>query len=208
MYKGVIIFYYALESVSHPTIPGIFRYHVYRPEYILPANIQAELTKYCLAEYSGPLNIEIICPPTMPAVIIEAHLRWNGDNYIWKIKKNKPVLEHILITASGKGVELAKLAQSEPHRISALCAYMRNKVPMEYSYVPVFIPGGSRDRGSSELKDQLWEFASSQGWPVIWDVITGLHQPGSGPSRICIIILKSGEEVARLETFKAQLGVL
>ncbi len=239
MYKGVIIFYYALESVHNPKKPGIFRYHVYRPEYILPANIQAELVEYCshsilscctagavgknlderhcldhgfqsqglrhcLAEYSGPLNIEIICPPNMPAVIIEAHLRWNGDNYIWKIKKNKPVLEHILITANGKAAELAKLVQSEPHRIPALCAYMRNQVPGEYYYVPVFI---DTDRGSSELKDKIWEFASSQGWPVIWDSVTGIHQPGSGPARLCICILKSGEEVARLETFKGQLGL-
>jgi len=208
MYKGVIIFYYALESVSHPVKSGIFRYHMYRPEYILPANIQVELTKFCLAEYSGPLNIEIICPPNMPAVIIESHLRWNGDNYIWKIKKNKPVLEHILITANGKAGELAKLAQSEPHRVPALCSYMRNKVPVEYYYTPVFITGESPDRGISELKDSIWEFASSQGWPVIWDIVTGIHQPASGPARLCIIILKSGEEVARLETFKAQLGVL
>lgn len=207
MYKGVIIFYYALESDHHPKNPGIFRYHVYRPEYILPANIQVELTKYCLAEYSGPLNIEIICPPAMPSVIIEAHLRWNGDNYIWKIKKNKPVLEHILITANGKAAELAKLAQSEPHRIPALCAYMRNQVPSEYYYVPIFVTGESRYRGISELKDHVWEFASSQGWPVIWDIVTGIHQPGSGLARLCICILKSGEEVARLETSKGQLGL-
>jgi hypothetical protein len=207
MYKGVIIFYYALESVHNPKKPGIFRYHVYRPEYILPANIQAELVKPGLAEYTGPLNIEIICPPSMPAVIIEAHLRWNGDNYIWKIKKNKPVLEHILITANGKAAELAKLVQSEPHRIPALCAYMRNHIPGEYYYVPVFVPGESRDRGSSELKDQIWEFASSQGWPVIWDSVTGIHQPGSGPARLCICILKSGDDVARLETFKGKLGL-
>jgi hypothetical protein len=208
MYKGVIIFYYALESVHHPTIPGIFKYHVYRPDYILPTNIQAELVKPGLAEYSGPLNIEIICPPNMPAVIIEAHLRWNGDNYIWKIKKNKPVLEHILITANGKSAELARLTQSEPHRIPALCAYMRNKIPGEYYYVPVFLNPKSGDAGISELKDSIWEFASSQGWPVIWDSPTGIHQPGSGPLRLCICILKSGDDVARLETFKAQLGVL
>ncbi len=243
MYKGVIIFYYALESVHHPVKSGIFRYHVYRPEYILPANIQAELIKHCLAEYrspsilsphepeararenlgerqclvtgstaqclrySGPLNIEIICPPAMPAVIIEAHLRWNGDNYLWKIKKNKPVLEHILITANGKAADLAKLAQSEPHRVPVLCAYMRNKVPMEYYYVPVFITSESCSVGISELKDQVWEFASGQGWPVIWDIVTGIHQPANSPVRLCICILKSGEEVARLETFKRQLGL-
>jgi len=247
MYRGVIIFYYALESVHNPANPGRFRYHVYRPEYILPANIQAELAKYCLAEYSGPLNIEIIDPKqgSAPAVIIEAHLRWNGDNYIWKIKKNKPVLEHILITANGKASELARLATQEPHRVPALCAYMRKMIPGEYYYVPVFIDKGNGTSelkdvklgtselkdvklgtselkdvklgtselkdvklGTSELKDQVWEFASNQGWPVVWDSLTGIHQPGAGPARLCMCILKTETDVTRLETFKSQLGVL
>jgi hypothetical protein len=242
MYRGVIIFYYALESVHNPANPGRFRYHVYRPEYILPANIQAELAKYCLGEYSGPLNIEIIDQPSTPspskAVIIEAHLRWNGDNYIWKIKKNKPVLEHILITANGKASELARLATQEPHRIPMLCAYMREMIHGEYYYVPVFVDCKQSDRGicelkdvklgtselkdvklgtselkdvklgTSELKDQVWEFASNQGWLVVWDLVTGIHQPGSGPARLCMCILKTETDVARLETFKSQLGVL
>lgn len=228
MYRGVFIFYYALESIHNPETPGIFRYHVYRPEYIVPSNIQAELTKYCLAEYSGPLNIEIIVPSSAPAVIIEAHLRWNGDNYLWKIKKNKPVLEHILITANGKAAELARIAKQEPHRIPALCAYMREMIPCEYYYTPVFIdckqpcigiselkdvkPGISELKdvkpGISELKDRLWEFAGSQGWPVVWDSVTGIHQPGTGSTRLCMCILKSMDDVIRLETFKNQLGIL
>lgn len=210
MYRGVIIFYYALESVQNPVNPGRFRYHVYRPEYIIPANIQTELVKYCLAEYSGPLNIEIIdhTQRLAPAVIIEAHLRWNGDNYLWKIKKNKPVLEHILITANGKAIELARLATQEPHRIPMLCAYMREMIPKEYYYVPVFIDCKQSDSGISELKDQLWEFASNQGWPVVWDSVTGIHQPGSGSARLCMCILKSIDDVARLETFKHENGFI
>ena len=218
MYRGVIIFYYALESIHNPANPSIFRYHVYRPEYILPANIQVVLTKYCLAEYSGPLNIEIITPEhcSGQSVIIEAHLRWNGDNYIWKIKKNKPVLEHILITVNGKARELARIATQELHRVPALCAYMRELIPSEYYYAPVFIDevapvtgsSGSPVTGSSDLKDQLWEFASNQGWPVVWDAVTGIHQPGSGSARLCMCILKSIDDVARLETIKGKFALL
>lgn len=211
MYKGTIIFYYALESVANPERPGIFKYHVLRPDYVLPPTIQAALTRYCLADYTGPLNIEIIQPhkshpsqPLQQPVIIEAHLRWNGDNHLWKIKRNKPVLAYILLTVNNKAADLAKLAKDDdPHYRPILTNYMREMIPATYHYVPVFIDTERITAGGiSQLKDQIWEFAAAnRGWPVVWDIIGGLHQAGAY-TRICICIVKTAEDLAILETFK------
>ena len=73
--KGKIINYFCLES--KPSINGTFEYHVYRPNYKLSTKIK-NLIENNFIGYSGPMNIEII-----NEVIIEAHLRFNGDLYLY-----------------------------------------------------------------------------------------------------------------------------
>ena len=69
---------YGMES--KPSVSGTFEYHVYRPEYNLSDKNRKFIEKI-LKKYTGPVNIEIIND-----VIIEAHLRFNGDMYIYHDK--------------------------------------------------------------------------------------------------------------------------
>ena len=73
--KGKIVGYYALESF--PDINGTFKYHKYQPNYKL-SDKNYKFIEDNLKGYSGPLNIEIINNN-----IIEAHLRLNGDYYLY-----------------------------------------------------------------------------------------------------------------------------
>lgn len=72
--KGI----YGMES--KPSVSGTFEYHVYRPEYDLSDKNKKFIEKI-LKKYTGPVNIEIIND-----IIIEAHLRFNGDMYIFQDK--------------------------------------------------------------------------------------------------------------------------
>lgn len=73
--KGKIVGVYALES--KPFYSGTFEYHVYRPNYKLSDKI-IKLIEKNFKSYSGPMNIEVIND-----IIIEGHLRLNGDLYCY-----------------------------------------------------------------------------------------------------------------------------
>jgi len=73
--KGKIVAYYGLES--KPGKSGTFEYHKYKPNYKLPENI-SKFIESIMKSYTGVMNIEII-----DNIIIEAHLRLNGDCYIY-----------------------------------------------------------------------------------------------------------------------------
>ena len=69
--KGKVKFFSALRSI--PSDNGSFEYHESIPEYELPEHITFWISEH-LEEYTGPINIELI-----NGLIIEAHLRLNGD---------------------------------------------------------------------------------------------------------------------------------
>lgn len=69
--KGEVKFYSALRSI--PSDNGSFEYHESIPEFELPEHIKFWINQY-LEGYTGPINIELI-----NGLIIEAHLRLNGD---------------------------------------------------------------------------------------------------------------------------------
>ena len=73
--NGKIIKYFGVES--EPDINGTFKYHRFIKNYILSPDI-INLLEQVLDEYTGFLNIEII-----DGFIIEAHLRLNGDFFIF-----------------------------------------------------------------------------------------------------------------------------
>jgi len=75
MKNGCIIDSFCLESM--PLKEGMFKYHKYI-EKIIPDNIKILLESF-LDDYTGFLNIEVI-----NKYIIEAHLRLNGDFFIYK----------------------------------------------------------------------------------------------------------------------------
>lgn len=73
--NGKIKFYSCLQSF--PFTEGTFKYHESIPEYILPEHITKWIL-FHLKNYTGCFNIEIINDH-----IIEAHLRLNGDYYLY-----------------------------------------------------------------------------------------------------------------------------
>ena len=73
--KGKIVAYYGMES--NPGKSGTFEYHKYKPYYNLPNRI-SKFIESIMKSYTGVMNIEII-----DNIIIEAHLRLNGDCYIY-----------------------------------------------------------------------------------------------------------------------------
>ncbi len=75
MKKGKIVFYSCLISI--PAEKGSFDYHYSNPEYKLPKHLKYWV-EYHLKRYTGCVNIEVI-----NGSIIEAHLRFNGDFYLY-----------------------------------------------------------------------------------------------------------------------------
>ena len=73
--NGEIKFYSCLQSF--PYTEGTFNYHESIPEYKLPEHIIIWIKKY-FKNYTGCVNIELI-----DNKIIEAHLRLNGDYYLY-----------------------------------------------------------------------------------------------------------------------------
>ena len=73
--NGDIQFYSAL--LSHHNLDGTFNYHESLPNYTIGSNI-IRWTKKNLQTYIGCLNLEVI-----DNNIIEAHLRLNGDFYLY-----------------------------------------------------------------------------------------------------------------------------
>ena len=79
--KGKIKFYSCLKS--YPYSQGTFNYHESIPNFKLPENIKKWIYKY-FSRYTGCLNLEII-----DNNIIEAHLRLNGDYFLYDYKFTK-----------------------------------------------------------------------------------------------------------------------
>ena len=73
--NGKIIQYFCV--ISEPSNDGMFKYHYFNKNYLLPKNIY-DLIENILDDYSGFLNIEVI-----DNFIIEMHLRLNGDLFLY-----------------------------------------------------------------------------------------------------------------------------
>lgn len=73
--KGKVIQQFFMESF--PSVDGTFLYHHYLPKMKLSKKL-VNFIEINFKNYSGPMNIEVI-----NNVIIEGHLRLNGDCYIY-----------------------------------------------------------------------------------------------------------------------------
>lgn len=76
--NGKIIQYFCV--ISEPDNLGMFKYHYYEKNYVLPDKIIILIQKL-LYDYTGFINIEII-----NEYIIEMHLRLNGDLFLYSEK--------------------------------------------------------------------------------------------------------------------------
>jgi hypothetical protein len=76
--KGKIIFMDVFQCIPSGRIFGLSEYHVHINDYALPRTV-IEFLERKMRKYTGPMNIEVIND-----VVIEGHLRWNNDDYIWR----------------------------------------------------------------------------------------------------------------------------
>ena len=127
MKNGRIIDSFCLESM--PLKEGMFKYHKYIEKRI-PDNIKI-LLESVLDDYTGFLNIEVI-----DKYIIEAHLRLNGDLFIYKESDFDKL---ILFTETKK--------------------YKKLKTKKNISFIPLFLKNKNLNFKSIEylLKDKIVE---------------------------------------------------
>lgn len=92
LWKGEIIFTNSFQSFSsnnknrekhkyriqQKNNIGIFKEHRYIKSFVLSSTLQNFVSSY-VKNYTGCLNIEVI-----NNIILEMHLRWNGDNFIYR----------------------------------------------------------------------------------------------------------------------------
>jgi hypothetical protein len=76
--RGKIVFMDVFQCIPSDKVFGLFEYNVHINDYALPRTV-IEFLERKMRRYSGPMNIDVIND-----VIIEAHLRWNTDDYIWR----------------------------------------------------------------------------------------------------------------------------
>lgn len=163
--NGKIIYSNAFHSFSTKEI-GIFSKHEYIHDYVLNENITIFLEKY-LGDYTGCVNIEV-----MDNTIIEIHLRFNGDNFIYK--ENPIILDYLDDILNNDVYKIEKPKQ------------------MEYCYIPFFIDDNNYytyEKESIEKKIKLLKIKNSESdINVYYDNIYGLHQQEK--KRYCIVILR------------------
>ena len=76
--RGKIVFMDVFQCAPSDKIFGLFEYYLHVNDYALPRTI-IEFLERKMRKYSGPMNIDVIGD-----VIVEAHLRWNTDSFIWR----------------------------------------------------------------------------------------------------------------------------
>jgi hypothetical protein len=76
--KGKIVFMDVFRCVASEQVFGLSDNNIHINDYALPRNI-IDFLERKMRKYTGPLNIEVI-----KDVIIECHLRWNTNNFMWR----------------------------------------------------------------------------------------------------------------------------
>lgn len=166
--KGEIIYSNTFQSSSTKEI-GIFNKHEYIQDYVLNKNISHFLEEY-LGDYTGCVNIEV-----MDEIIIEIHLRFNGDNFIYK--ENPIILDYLDDILNNDVYKIEKPKQIE-------CNY--------YCYIPFFIDDIKNYSYEKEcIEKEINQFKiknSESSINVYYDNIEGLHQQEK--KRYCMITLR------------------
>lgn len=190
VYNGQIMFAYVLESRSNEEYPGIFLCHELQKCTIIPDAVY-KLVERCLKGYTGPINVEVI-----GEYVIEMHLRWNGDNYMWHSSKNRELLDKILSTFN-------TLSGSQPNLYESLTQlFHRDIVPSYYVYIPLFIERTNRlmlDAGS--MKSRWLKLVEKHGWSIIWDNVSSPHQQ-MGFVRVGIIVSNTPGDLQVINRYK------
>lgn len=175
MKEGKIFYSNTFECITSDEV-GIFKKHIYIPEYIVKEKHIHFLEQY-MKDYTGCLNIEIIHD-----IIIEIHLRLNGDNYIYK--ENPDILymiESILHSTDSTMYPIKyNIIQSK--------LVKRKK---EYFYLPFFIENNDTIEKEKQCIDtyiqNLIQTLKKYRIHIYYDTIYGTHQQHK--KRYCVITL-------------------
>lgn len=178
MKNGKVLFSNTFQCVSTEDV-GIFKKHIYKSDYLLDNNIIHFLENYLL-NYTGCVNIEII-----DSIIIEIHLRFNGDNYIYK---EHPILFNYLNSILNK--KYLNLDNSKYKTLQKTSASIIDV--KQYYYIPFFIENIDNYIDEREnIEKQIMECKNKNADSIInvyYDNIDGLHQQEK--KRYCMITIK------------------
>lgn len=159
MCAGKVVYSNSFRCVSTKQV-GIFKKHIYINDYIIDKKLICFLENY-IVNYTGCLNIEII-----DNVVIEIHLRFNGDNYIYK--ENPQILDY-----------LNSLLHEEILSIKEYDNIQTYKLGLKYYYyLPIFIENMDNYKDEKNKIDIFIHKAQTKNSniKVYYDNIEGVHQ--------------------------------
>jgi hypothetical protein len=179
MKEGKIVYSNTFQCISTKEV-GIFEKHIYRNTYLLEQHIIHFLENY-LPNYTGCLNIELI-----GSVIIEIHLRFNGDNYIYK--ENPFLFNHLNSILNKKYSNISDIDDYPAlQKIHASITGIK-----QYCYIPFFIENMDNYLDEKEyIETQINEFKLKNigaNIHIYYDNIDGLHQQEK--KRYCMVTIK------------------
>lgn len=146
-----IVFFNAFQSITssrfkHKQNIGLFSEHIYIKNYSLPAKCD-EFIKAYIPNYTGFLNIEII-----DDIIIEIHLRWNGDNFIYR--ENDGIFLFLLnVYSKSKKTTNTEIDKRNKYDAYVPKTHIYRFKRKNYYYVPIFIEIKENTDSIKEIKE-------------------------------------------------------
>lgn len=168
MCAGKVVYSNTFRCVSTKEI-GIFKKHIYINDYIIDKKLICFLENY-IVNYTGCLNIEI-----MDNVVIEIHLRFNGDNYIYK--ENPQILDYLNSLLHEEILSIKEYDNIQTYKLSL----------KQYYYLPIFIENMDNYKDEKNKIDTFIHKAQTKNSniKVYYDNIQGLHQQAK--KRYCML---------------------
>lgn len=179
MKNGKIFFSNTFQCISSKET-GIFQKHIYLKDYLLNYETISFLEKY-LNDYTGCLNIEII-----DSFIIEIHLRFNGDNYIYR--ENPYIFDNINYLLNNKNFHKYNINY---YNIQKFLIIEKE----DYVYLPFFIENINNyqyEKDEIERKIQNIIKKNTNKTHVYYDNIDAIHQQEK--KRYCVVTIDKNRE--------------
>lgn len=168
MCAGKVVYSNTFRCISTKQV-GIFKKHIYINDYIIDKKLICFLENY-IVNYTGCLNIEI-----MDNVVIEIHLRFNGDNYIYK--ENPQILDYLNSLLHEEILSIKEYDNIHTYKLSL----------KQYYYLPIFIENMDNYKDEKNKIDTFIHKAQTKNSniKVYYDNIQGLHQQAK--KRYCML---------------------
>lgn len=159
MCAGKVVYSNTFRCVSTKQV-GIFKKHIYMNDYLIDKQVIYFLENY-IVNYTGCLNIEI-----MDNVVIELHLRFNGDNYIYK--ENPQILDYLNSLLHDERLSIKEYDNIHTYKLSL----------KQYYYLPIFIENMDNYKDEKNKIDIFVHKAQTKNSniKVYYDNIEGVHQ--------------------------------